>query len=176
MQNAYYLRTPAINFEPYRKKIYRLSLGLTRNNEDAEDLTQDTFIKAALHAHEVRNEKAIAAWLNKIAIHIFFDKLRNKKSSEIPNSNISSLCEEGHDMSAIDGKVDYGEDVEARVSLDSYLDSIPPKFSILLKMRSEGLEYKEMAEELFVPIGTVRSRLHKARELMKGYTGDLLLE
>ncbi len=175
MQNTYYVRTPVIDFESHRKKIYRLFLSLTGNKEDAEDMTQDTLIKAALHAHEIRNEKCIGAWLNKMATRIFFDKLKNKKSSEIPNSNISSLCENGYDIGAIDGKIDYGKNIEARVSLDSCLGSIPVNYSTLLEMSSEGLEYKEMAEELSIPIGTVRSRLHRARGMMREYETAILL-
>ena len=176
MQNVYYLQTPAIDFEPYRTSLRRFSLGLTRNMEDAEDLTQDALIRAVQNYDRLRDKQSVKIWLCRIAINLFRDKIKNKVSGETPSSNIGSPMSEGYDLETIEDNKDGISELEKKMALEPYLTTLPKAYRELVVLIGGELTYKEVAEVLSVPIGTVRSRLLRARKMLKEYGAESILQ
>jgi RNA polymerase sigma-70 factor (ECF subfamily) len=152
----------------YEKKIYRLGMNITGNPEDAEDVLQDTFLKAFEHLPDFREDSRFYTWIVRIAVNEALMKLRKRRSSkEVP-------FEETEDQ---DGEVqvrDYAdwkpnpEQTLAREEMEQILrnaiQALPPGFRTVFYLRDvEGLDTEETAQLLNLSIGAVKARLFRAR-------------
>jgi RNA polymerase sigma-70 factor (ECF subfamily) len=152
----------------YEKKIYRLGMNITGNTEDAEDVLQDTFLKAFEHLPEFREDSRFYTWIVRIAVNEALMKLRKRRSSkEVP-------FEETEDQ---DGEVlvrDYAdwrpnpEQTLAREEMEQILrntiQALPPGFRTVFYLRDvEGLDTHETAQLLNLSTGAVKARLFRAR-------------
>lgn len=152
----------------YEKKIYRLGMNITGSPEDAEDVLQDTFLKAFEHLPEFREDSRFYTWIVRIAVNEALMKLRKRRSSkEVP-------FEETEDQ---EGEVlvrDYAdwrpnpEQTLAREEMEQVLrnaiQALPPGFRTVFYLRDvEGLDTHETAQLLNVSTGAVKARLFRAR-------------
>ncbi len=174
MQSQYYSNgKPArgqINLEPYRDRLFRYSLRITGNRDDAEDLTQDTFIRAASRLEDLRNPGRIKSWLYKIASRINIDRHKYRKISEEPASNLRLLGwddDEPGDLDHIGEKVSPENDTDGRLFVDDYISGLKPEHRAILELRAESWPYDDISEKLGIPLGTVKSRLHLARNSLR---------
>lgn len=145
-------------------RVYRLAYRLTGNRHDAEDLTQDVFIRVfrSLDTYEPGN---FNGWLHRITTNLFLDRVR--RTSRIRMDGFTDGAEErlmgsevGPDVAVHDAGFD--PDVE------SALASIPEEFRVAVVLCDvEGLSYEEIADVLGVKIGTVRSRIHRGRTQLR---------
>lgn len=147
---------------PHLDLVYRVARRLTRNEHEAEDLVQETFFKAyrAFGRFEMR-EFGIKPWLLKILNNTFLN--RQARQQRAPKSTDQQTLEEtqASGSSAIVPKLDY-ENLDEEVT--QALDQLSPEFrSVILLWATAELSYQEIADVLGVPIGTVMSRLHRAR-------------
>ncbi len=161
--------------------LYNMSLRLTRNEEDAKDLVQETFYKAYKFFHQFQQGTSIKAWLFKILknsyINVYRKKVRQPEMIEYDKvAPFISLIK--------DDRNDNKEEIEAKV-LDKLLDDeitaalnkLPDEFRMVVLLSDlEGLSYKEISDIMECPIGTVRSRLSRGRRMLQKVLLDYALK
>lgn len=159
-------------FMPQIDSMYNFAYRLTTDEDDANDLVQDTYMKAFRFINSFQQGTNAKAWLFRILKNSFINDYR-KKSKEpakidyqeveaIYNSNEGARTEITKDL-RIEAVQDLIGDEVATA-----LNSLPVDFrTVMILSDIEGFTYEEMAKILDIPIGTVRSRLHRARNLLK---------
>ena len=168
----------AAQIERLTDRLYGTALRLTRNPEDAEDLVAETVVKAWARLGELRDRQAFEAWLLRILNNTFVSEWRHRRASpEV------TLCAEEQ---GADGPFSLFDTVHQpllqwwskpeeslvagllREDLDRALDALPDAYRVAVVLVDvQGYSYPEAAEVLGVPIGTVRSRLSRARSQLQ---------
>ena len=151
---------------PHLEAVYRVARRLARHDHEAEDLAQETYLKAykAFNTFEMR-ECGIRPWLLRILHNTFLN--RQSRERKAPRATDQQALEQMYEASDGDGstvppQLDY-ENMDDEVK--RAIDDLAPEFrSVLLLWATMDLSYKEIAVVLSVPIGTVMSRLHRARQ------------
>lgn len=134
----------------HRNRLIRTATNLLRDRFEAEDVSQEAFLKAFREIHRLRDDRAFAGFLYRICVRLCMDRLRLKRAEPAEFDRVQP-----HE----------GAKVENRVLIEKLLDQLPSELRTTLVLREiEQLSYDEVAEAMHVPIGTVRSRLHTARE------------
>ncbi len=164
--------------ERYQGRIYAIIYGMVRNREDARDLAQETFVKAYRNLPRFRFGASFYTWLCRIAMNVSIDHLRRQKLRR------TELYEEGTAARDADGVIslahhrhDPGRDLERKELRDrifAALETLPPdQKQVILLREIEGLAYKEIAEVVGIPEGTVMSRLYYARKKLQKALKDI---
>jgi RNA polymerase sigma-70 factor (ECF subfamily) len=158
---------------PHLDALHYTALRLTKNQSNAEDLVQETFLRAYRALHQLTQEDSCRAWLMKIMTNIWLNQ-RQKHAREATAVDIYEL-----DLSPEDAAVwshqsiPEAPELAARrkqfcEDLDQALQRLPEAFRIVVMLTDvEGLSYKEVAALLQCPIGTVMSRLYRARQFLR---------
>jgi RNA polymerase sigma-70 factor (ECF subfamily) len=159
----------------YQNYVYRLCYLVMRNEQDAEDMTQETFIRAcrALPRFEIREGVSFEAWLYRISVNCCRSRMRRKWYQVLPWPNpapdLAAKPEEQPDRVLVQG--------EKRNEILEAIDSLGEKHRLVVILRYyAGLSNEEIARALNIPSGTVRSRLHTARQRLKDLLGDHVQE
>lgn len=162
----------AAAFEPlltaYEKGVYNLCLRMVRNPADAEDLVQETFLKAYRGIAGYRGESKFSVWLYRIASNLCLDFLRQQKRR--PTAPLTVEDEDGdlRETELADGRLQPERLLEQKLTGDSLrrgLDALPPEFRQVLLLRElQGLSYEEIGGILGLESGTVKSRIFRARK------------
>ncbi|MDH7569038.1 MAG: sigma-70 family RNA polymerase sigma factor [Armatimonadota bacterium] len=159
---------------PHLDALYRSALRMTRREEDAEDLVQDTLVRAYQFFHQFTEGTNFRAWLFKILTNTFINQYRRRAKQPETLS-----YEEGEDFYLYRRLVESGdselEDPETLVlsklqyeDILKAIDQLPHDYRVAVTLSDvEGFSYKEIAEIMGCPIGTVRSRLNRARRLLQ---------
>ncbi len=157
---------------PHADALYNFAFHLTYNDADADDLVQETFMKAYRSIDSYHQGTNAKAWLFKILKNAFINEYRRK--SRLPDTvNYEDyLRVEDTDDDGVSGAlVDIREDVFSGMMGDEVsgaLNALPGDFrTVILLCDLEGFSYEEIAKIVDIPIGTVRSRLHRARNMLK---------
>lgn len=134
----------------HRARLIRTASNILRDRHEAEDVSQEAFLKAFSELSRLRDDRAFASYLYRICVRLCMDRLRSRRP----------------ETSEFDKVQDHeGGQVETRLVVEKLLDELSPELRATLVLREiEQLSYEEVAEMTRVPIGTVRSRLHTARE------------
>lgn len=159
----------------HQRAVYRVAYGLTRNPSDADDLAQETFVRAYQALGRFRAGEPLWPWLSRICVNLAYSLFRRRRRR--PEQSIEPLVESGRQWAAED---DPEREVEGRERLEhvrAAFDELSPEHRAVLVLRVvEGQSYDEIARTLGVPAGTVMSRLSRARaELrsrLEGRTGE----
>lgn len=158
--------------EKYQGRVYSMVYGMVRNREDARDITQDAFVKAYRNLKSFRLESSFYTWLYRIAMNLAIDHTRKQKRQATTGFDeaIAAKDDDGgmHEMhhqdsprKALERKQLFGLIMEA-------LDKLPAEQKQIILLREvEGLAYKEIAEVMEIPEGTVMSRLYYARKKLQ---------
>ncbi len=152
----------------YEKKIYRLGLNLTGSPEDAEDVLQETFMKAFEHLPDFREDSRFYTWAVRIAINEALMKLRKRRSSkEVPLEERESEDGEISVREVADWRPNP-EEILGRTELEKLLrdaaKALPPSFRTVFFLRDvEGLSTEETARILNLSVAAVKARLFRAR-------------
>lgn len=151
--------------------VYRFLAAMLRSPEDAADVTQEAFLNAYRHAADFRAEAAVRTWLFRIARHAALDKLRaSRRRGELGRAGA------GGDAGVADRRVDETsadpaaatETADRRRLVRDAIDALPDdQREVVLLRELEGLDYDAIAAALDIPVGTVRSRLHRGRETLR---------
>lgn len=169
--------------ERYHKQAYNIAYRMAGNHADAEDLTQEAFIRAFRFFGQYRRELPFDSWLYKIMSNVFIDGLRRKPKARIRSLDQPVITEDGEAQMEIADPSDGPEEAVLSGEMDgriqAALTTLPEAFRLtVIYADIEGLSYEEIAEATNTNIGTVRSRLHRGRRLLrsklKGYTEQLL--
>ncbi len=155
----------------YQNYVYRLCFLVMRNEQDAEDMTQETFIRAcrALPRYEIRQGVSFEAWLYRIAVNCCRSRMRRKWYQVLPwpdpAPQLTVEPEEQPDRLLMHG--------QQRNEILKAIESLGDKHRLVVILRYyTGLSNEEIAQALNIPSGTVRSRLHTARQRLKEKLAD----
>ncbi len=150
---------------PYRLRLYRKACALTGNPEDAEDVLQEALVTAYRALAKFRGESGIYTWLYRIVVNKCRDFLRARKSKrEDALEPVEPMLSD--ERVSIEKNLELSE--ESRYLIGK-INSLEKKYRRVLLLRYyEDCSYQEIAEIVKVNLGTVKSRLFKARELLKG--------
>jgi RNA polymerase sigma-70 factor (ECF subfamily) len=155
----------------YKSKIYNYIRRMVQSASDAEDLTQETFVRAYLSIHSFQSKASLNTWLFRIATNLCID-FRRKQKSHVSPLSLSTEDEEGEcvreipDMGFDPQRVLLNRELGKR--LEEALSSLPDKLrTALLLYDIEGLPYDEIAQIIGIPLGTVKSRIYHARLQMR---------
>jgi RNA polymerase sigma factor (sigma-70 family) len=154
----------------YKDSIYFMALKMVNNKEDAMDLTVETFAKAFEKLDKYQPEYAFSTWLFRVGTNNCIDFIRKKKLSTL---SINSMVDDDGDERPLQIKSDTlnPEEVsmkrEQTALLKLLIDSLPPRYRNLIVLRYfDELSYEEIAEQLDLPLGTVKAQLFRARYLL----------
>lgn len=161
---------------PHLDALYNFGLRLTSDPNDAEDLVQDTIVKAYRFFSSYEKGTNAKAWLFRILKNSYINNYRkkSKKPQQVDYDEVSTFYEtiraERTDTSDLEDKM-FRELIDDELS--NALDNIPEDFrTVVLLCDVEDFTYEEIANMLDVPIGTIRSRLHRGRNLLKAELMD----
>lgn len=158
--------------ERYHKQAYNIAYRMAGNHADAEDLTQEAFIRAFRFFAQYRRELPFDSWLYKIMSNVFIDRLRRRPKANIRSLDAPVVTQEGEAQFDVADPCDGPEDVVLSREMDSRiqaaLETLPEAFRItVIYADIECLSYEEIADVTRTNIGTVRSRLHRGRRLLR---------
>ncbi|HHV07028.1 MAG TPA: sigma-70 family RNA polymerase sigma factor [Firmicutes bacterium] len=155
--------------ERYQDKIYNLTYRLVSNPEDAADLTQEVFYRAFLRIKGFRGDASFATWLYRIATNVCYDQLRIRKNRQVVSLDNTSPDDPPRDLP--DQEAGPAELCMKRIvfqRLQEAIATLPVEQRTAMVLRDiQGLSYEEMAQVLQCPLGTVKSRLSRARRALK---------
>jgi len=169
-------------FEPlverYRQRVWRLAYQLLRDREEAWDCAQEAFVRAFHSLASFRGHSAFYTWLFRITVNVATDRQRSR-GAQARAFGAERLSEEEWKRTMPDpgARPDQAAvQSEQRERIRQALDALPPKARTIIMLSDvEGLSYREIADVLGCPIGTVMSRLHNARKRLKSVLGPMLL-
>lgn len=154
--------------------LYRTGLRMTRSEAEAEDLVQETYIKAFRHRDQFTPGTNLKAWLFRILTNTFINQYRRKaarpETTELDDVDESILYRHMRDRSPGSASPDpEAELIDNTLSSEvkEALEALPEKFRTTVLLDVEGFSYKEIAQMLDIPIGTVMSRLHRGRKFLQ---------
>ena len=168
-------------FEPlverYRQRVWRLAYQLLHDREDAWDCTQEAFVRAFHSLPSFRGQSAFYTWLFRITVNVATDRQR-ARGARARAFGTERLSEEEWRRTMPEPAANPDQAAvrsEQRERIRQALDALPPKARTIIMLSDvEGLSYREIAEVLACPIGTVMSRLHNARKRLKALLGPVL--
>jgi RNA polymerase sigma-70 factor (ECF subfamily) len=148
----------------YKTKVFRLAFSLTHDRDMADDLAQEAFIKAYLALPKFRLESEFGTWLYRITVNHTMDHLRKRiRMKEILLDDLA-ISQEEENLT----QEKEQEEKQKRSILYRSLDELPEKYRLILTLRDrQGFSYKEIARILKISSGTVDSRLHRARKMLR---------
>jgi RNA polymerase sigma-70 factor, ECF subfamily len=161
--------------------LYRTGLRMTRSEADAEDLVQETYIRALRHRDQFTPGTNMKAWLFRILTNTFINSYRKRstqpQTTELDDVEESTLYRHMTDTGG--GAAEPEREVLDNVvdtEVQQALEDLPERFRTVVLLDVEGFSYKEIAEVLEIPIGTVMSRLHRGRRFLQKRLYDLARE
>lgn len=138
----------------HERRVYNLAFRLLGRHEDARDATQETFLSCYRRLSTFRGDAAFTTWLHRIAVNASYDMLRKRPLE----TSLEDPSLEGP------GVPDHSEASATAIDVQRALASVPLEFRAALVMRDvQGFAYEDIAKALQLPIGTVKSRLHRGR-------------
>ncbi len=158
-------------FDMYRQAIFHIAVKIVRNPEEANDLVQETFIKAFGSLKTYDCHYRFSTWLYKIAANCSIDFLRKRKIDALSLDRPIETKDGEVQMEVPDNSFNPEQDLrekERGVGIEEAIESLPDKYREVIIMRhKEDRSYEEIASQLHVPVGTVKARIFRARELLK---------
>ena len=157
------------------RKVYNMAYRLAGNRADAEDLTQEAFFRAYRSFSEFEGDRPFENWIFRIVTRLFLDMLRTRRRRVKAVSYDTPLTNSSGDENLYFEMPDSGSNPEQKVLENSFseelqkaLNALSPEQRLLVTLADvEGVAYKEIAEILGKPVGTIRSRLHRTHKAIR---------
>lgn len=158
---------------PYMRRLYPAAFRLTRNHCDAEDLIQETFAKAYLCYNQFSQGTNLKAWLSRILVTTFYSgcRKRDREPLQVLASDMRATpdcldritrCTRSAELEALDNFVDSG--------VMKALGNLPDRYKAAVYLADvQGYRYSEIADIMGTPIGTVMSRIHRGRQMLRAH-------
>ncbi len=157
--------------EIYKDKVFQLCFRMLGNRHEAEDLAQEAFVRAYVNIKTFNQSRKFSTWLYRIATNVCIDRLRKKKPDYFLDAEVagtdgltlySQLASEGKSP---DSEV---ETLELQAIVQSEIMQLPDKYRIVIVLRYiDDLSLNEISEVLEMPLGTVKTRVHRGREALR---------
>jgi RNA polymerase sigma-70 factor (ECF subfamily) len=151
----------------YQSKVFSMAMSFIRNREAADDVAQEVFLKAYLALPKFHGKSEFGTWLYRIAINHVKDTLRKRgRAKEVSLEDVREIP--AADENAME-KAEMERETETRRSLvRRFVEGLPEKYRIILTLRDiQGLAYEDISQVLHLSPGTVDSRLHRARRMLR---------
>lgn len=151
----------------YQSKVFGMALSFIRNREAADDAAQEVFLKAYLALPKFHLKSEFGTWLYRIAVNHVKDVLRKRgRAKEVSLEDVREISVTDENVLE---KAALDQEIEARKSLvQKFVQALPDKYRIILTLRDiQGLPYDEISRVLRLSPGTVDSRLHRARKMLR---------
>lgn len=156
----------------YERHVYTVAFRFMGNHADASDLAQEAFLRAFRGIGKFRGDCSFKTWLNQITANVCRDQLRKQRRNPTISLDAATNSEDDPAQVILPDYSNCPERVfqqrEEREYLQEVLNTLPIEFRIVLILRDvQGLSYEEIANSLHIPLGTVKSRLNRARHLVR---------
>lgn len=143
--------------ERHERRVYNLALRMTGREEDARDATQDAFLTALRKLSSFRGDAAFTTWLHRVTVNACYDLLRKRGRAPV-------LEREGERAPEPPPAPDHAEEVDLSLDVRRALLEIPEDYRVVMLLHDvHDLPYEEVASIVGIPVGTVKSRLHRGR-------------
>lgn len=151
-------------FDRLRRTLFSFALNLTKDEESARDLVQETAFKAFKYRDRYEPQTNLRAWLMTIMRNSFINEYRKRKRRQTLNDNTSNdyLLDSGHQSVS-----NQGESTVMQEEIITVVNSLEDWVRIPFLMHFQGFKYEEIADELEVPLGTIKSRIFFARQKLQ---------
>jgi RNA polymerase sigma-70 factor (ECF subfamily) len=151
----------------HEQRVFSICLRMLRDRNAALDATQDTFLTVFRKADRYKEQAAFSTWLYRVTVNTCYDNLRRKKRKE------ADRLPETHDV-ADPASADEFDAVEVRPEIESALEELSPEFrAAVVFVDLQGMSLEQASDTLDVPIGTIKSRLFRARKQLSQSLGNL---
>jgi RNA polymerase sigma-70 factor, ECF subfamily len=157
--------------ELYKDKVYQISYRMLGNRHEAEDIAQEAFIRAFINIHSFNIDLKFSTWLFRIATNLCIDRIRKKKPDYYLDAEVAGT--DGLNMySQIPSKTDMPEkeveSLELEETIQREILKLPEKYRTVIVLKYiEELSLIEISKTLNLPIGTVKTRIHRGREALR---------
>jgi RNA polymerase sigma-70 factor (ECF subfamily) len=154
------------------RRLYRLARGILRNDSEAEDVVQETYVRAFTHLADFRGDSSFSTWLSRIAMNEALGRLRRERPgveiSSLPQGTIEAQIIQFPLLSAADDPEKSMAQREVQHVVEGAIDELPEPFRMVFITRViEGMNVEETAEILDLKPETVKTRLHRARIILR---------
>jgi len=158
-------------FDMHRQSIFHIAVKIVRNAEEAKDLVQETFIRAFGSLKTYDSSYRFSTWLYKIAANCSIDSIRKRKIDALSLDKPISTRDGDVQMEVADYTYHPERDLFAKrktFGIEEAIEQLPDKYrEVIILRHKEDKAYEEIAQLLKVPVGTVKARIFRARELLK---------
>lgn len=163
----------------YEKKVYNLAYRLTGRHEDASDIAQEAFLRAYSSLPDFRGDSSFATWLFRIVNNACLDELRKRKRQRLTSLDEPLTVEDGEMdrqlaiADTADGPEASLERVEVQRAVQESINALEEEYRVVILLRHMyGYSYNEIADTLGLNLGTVKSRLNRAKQALKEMFGS----
>ena len=157
----------------YQQKVYGIAFGMLRNADDAMDVTQEAFIKVHRYLDNFKGTSSFYTWVYRITVNLSIDHMRKHKKATVLDFDEAIAHDEETPDEIVPSTTGMNpvknlDRQEMRHMIDTALDTLSPAHRAVILMREvQGLSYKEIAEVTEISIGTVESRIFRARTKLR---------
>jgi RNA polymerase sigma-70 factor, ECF subfamily len=170
----------------YERKVYSLARGLTRNDEDAQDAVQDTFLSVFKNIRRFKGDSSLSTWIYRITVNAALMKMRRRRHDDRTVSideSMPAFDDSGHRVASLPDWHPRADEMLLNTEMGGHLrraiEALEPEYRTVLVLRDqEGMSNEDVAAVLGLSVAAIKSRLHRARifvrERIKGYvlSGD----
>lgn len=157
----------------YQNRVYSLSLHMAGNHSDAQDVAQEALIRAYRSLRGFRHEADFGTWLHRITVNVWLNYQRKNRSHQVLSLDVPQQGKDGSEMqrelmSEAGDPLEALEEKEFRALVRAGLKDLSEEHRAVLVLREiEGYSYEEVAQMLQCSLGTVKSRLNRARQILR---------
>ena len=149
--------------EIYKDKVFQLCFRMLGNRHEAEDMAQEAFVRAYVNIHTFNTNLKFSTWLYRIATNLCIDRIRKKKPDYYLDAEVA-----GTDGLDIESPEDQVESLELHDIIQREITKLPEKYRTVIVLKYiEELSLKEIGKVLDMPIGTIKTRIHRGREALR---------